>query len=58
MGQIACYTGKVVTWDQVHASNFPFGPPPEEANFQTSPPIVPNGTGNYPLPRPGVTKVL
>jgi predicted dehydrogenase len=58
MGQLACYTGKPVTWEQVQASTFQFGPPPEESNFQTRPPVVPDPSGNYPLPRPGVTKMI
>lgn len=58
LGQIACYTGKEVTWDQAYKSNLRFGPPPDESNFQTKPPSVPDKTGNYPLPMPGVTKLL
>ena len=33
-----------------------FGPPPDTASFDTPPPSVPDETGNYPLPMPGVTK--
>jgi hypothetical protein len=58
MGQLAWSTGKPVTWEQVQGSNFLFGPPPEEASFQTRPPVVPDASGNYPLPRPGATKML
>jgi len=58
LGQIACYTGKEVTWDQAYKSNLRFGPPPDESNFQTKPPSVPDETGNYPLPMPGITKLL
>jgi len=58
MGQLACYSGKALTWEQVSQADFQFGPPPEESSFQTPPPKVPDETGNYPLPKPGLTKLL
>jgi len=58
MGQIACYTGKRTDWKNVVKSDLQFGPPPEESNFDTPPPTVPDETGNYPLPKPGITKLL
>ena len=30
MGQISCYTGKEITWEQISASDFRFTPEPEE----------------------------
>jgi len=53
MGQIACYTGKVVTWDQMKAADFEFEPKVEEVTLDMEPPIRPDATGNYPLPVPG-----
>ena len=58
LGQLACYTGKETTWDEAHNADFQFGPPPEQSNFETSPPALPDATGNYPLPRPGVTRLI
>lgn len=58
LGQIACYSGKEVTWEQAATADLQFGPPPEQSNFQTPPPSVPDETGNYPLPLPGITKLL
>jgi myo-inositol 2-dehydrogenase/D-chiro-inositol 1-dehydrogenase len=58
MGQIACYTGRETRWEDVAKSNLQFGPPPDESTFETRPPSVPDKTGNYPLPVPGVTKLL
>lgn len=55
MGQITCYTGKSITWEEVNKSNLQFGPNPEESNFKTKPPSVADATGNYPLPKPGIT---
>jgi hypothetical protein len=55
MGQMACYTGKQVTWDEAGKSNLQWGPAPDVANFETPPPTKPDQTGNYPLPIPGIT---
>jgi myo-inositol 2-dehydrogenase / D-chiro-inositol 1-dehydrogenase len=32
MGQISCYTGKEVTWEQIHQSDFAYAPEPEECH--------------------------
>jgi predicted dehydrogenase len=61
LGQIACYTGRETTWEQAYKSDLQYGPPPDEASFETKPPSVPDKTGNYPLPMPGIpgiTKLL
>jgi myo-inositol 2-dehydrogenase / D-chiro-inositol 1-dehydrogenase len=53
LGQLACYTGKPLKWDDVANSEFQFGPSPDTASFDTPPPSKPDSTGNYPLPHPG-----
>jgi predicted dehydrogenase len=58
MGQIACYTGKAVRWEEVVQSDFQYAPPPEQSNFDTPPPVKPGPDGNYPLPIPGITKLI
>jgi predicted dehydrogenase len=58
MGQIACYTGQSVTYDAVSKADLQYGPSPDEASFETPPPSVPDETGNYPLPMPGITELL
>ena len=58
MGQIAAYTGKPVTWEECKHSNLRYGPAPDESNFDTKPPTLPNKDGNYPLPMPGITKLI
>ncbi len=61
LGQIACYSGKATNWDEVAKSDFQFGPPPDEASFDTPPPVKPDKPGpdgNYPLPIPGITKLI
>ena len=58
LGQIACYSGKSTKWDEAHDSDLRYGPPPEEASFDMEPPTLADETGNYPLPLPGITKLL
>lgn len=58
MGQLACYSGKTVGWKQAWESDFSFGPLPEKVALDMEPPTKPDETGNYPLPMPGVTKIL
>ncbi|HUT89183.1 MAG TPA: Gfo/Idh/MocA family oxidoreductase [Thermoguttaceae bacterium] len=55
MGQIACYTGKPVTWDEMMAADFEFEPKLADVTLDMDPPTRPDETGNYPLPLPGIT---
>ena len=54
LGQLACYTGQPLKWDDVANSEFQFGPAPDVASFDTLPPSKPDTTGNYPMPKPGL----
>ncbi|MHC4403979.1 MAG: Gfo/Idh/MocA family protein [Planctomycetota bacterium] len=56
LGQIACYTGKKVAWDEAIAAGRVFGP--ADCDFSTDPPVKPNPDGTYPVPVPGVTRLL
>ncbi len=59
MGQISCYTGKEVTWEQVSSSDFYFPPKPEECRIDMEPPVKLNANGIYPVAfTPGVSKIL
>lgn len=58
LGQIACYTGGAVKWEDACDSSLQFGPLPEDSNFDTAPPSVLDETGNYPLPLPGITRLI
>jgi hypothetical protein len=42
----------------VAKSPFQFGPAPDESSFDTPPPKTPDAAGEYPLPKPGMTKIL
>ncbi len=56
LGQIACCTGKEVTWEQAFNAGNVFGP--EECDFSTDPPVRRGADGLYPVPIPGTTKLL
>ncbi len=55
MGQIASYTGKQVTWDQMLTADFEFEPKLADTRLDMPSPIQPDAAGNYPLPMPGFT---
>jgi predicted dehydrogenase len=56
MGQLACYCGKPVTWDQMAAADFEFEPKLADVRLDMDAPVKPDASGNYPLPVPGLTK--
>ncbi|MDR1479021.1 MAG: Gfo/Idh/MocA family oxidoreductase [Planctomycetaceae bacterium] len=56
LGQVASYTGKLITWKELYDSNFVFKPTPEECVAGMEPPVKPDANGLYPVPIPGQTK--
>lgn len=58
IGQLSCYTGKEVTWKQAMASNFNYGPKPEDVRADMEPPVRPGPDGLYPVYIPGETRLL
>lgn len=52
IGRIACYTGKVIKWDQALQSNIDLMP--ERYAFDALPKILPNENGEYPVAIPGI----
>ena len=59
-GQLSCYSGREVTWDQAMKSDFVFLPRPEDVRLDMSPPVTfDKAMGDYPVcARPGITKIL
>ncbi len=56
LGRMATYSGKVVKWDdaiKTGPADFPYG---QELTMNSTPPVVPDADGNYPVPVPGVFK--
>ena len=58
MGQLSCYTGKEVTWEQAMASDFAYAPLPENCKDGMEPPSKPGPDGSYPVYIPGRTKLI
>lgn len=58
MGQISCYTGKEVSWEQINQSDFYYPPLPEECRDDMEPPTKPDASGSYPTLVPGRTKLI
>jgi myo-inositol 2-dehydrogenase/D-chiro-inositol 1-dehydrogenase len=58
MGQLSCYTGKEVTWDQAAKSDFFYPPRPEGCSFDMEPPVKPGPNGQYPVYVPGQTTLF
>jgi len=56
MGQLACYAGTPVTWEQMMAADFEFEPKIADVRLDMDAPTKPDATGNYRLPVPGLTK--
>ncbi|MFH1883299.1 MAG: Gfo/Idh/MocA family oxidoreductase [Planctomycetota bacterium] len=58
MGQISCYTGKEVTWEQINKSDFYYPPKPEDCRDDMDPPVKAGAHGSYPVPKPGFAKMI
>jgi hypothetical protein len=58
MGQMSCYTGKEVTWEQINESDFYYPPKADQCRDGMAPPTKPNAHGSYPVPKPGFTKMI
>jgi len=58
MGQISCYTGKEVTWEQINKSDFYHPPRAEDCHDGMEPPVKLGPDGSYPVPKPGYTKMI
>lgn len=56
MGQLACYSGNRVTWEQMLKADFEFEPKVADVRLDMEAPTKPDATGNYPLPVPGFTE--
>ncbi len=56
MGQLSCYTGKEVTWEQVSQSDFCYAPHPEDCHDGMEAPTNLASDNSYPVPIPGQTR--
>jgi len=53
LGRMATYTGKIVTWDDAINSKLSLWP--AELDWKAQPPTLPDASGLYAIPTPGVT---
>ena len=53
MGRMATYSGKEITWDQALNSNLQLMP--ENVDWNSNPPTMPDVNGLYSIPTPGIT---
>ena len=56
LGRMATYSGQIVKWDEAMNSDLDLSP--DTYGFDATPPILPMADGYYPVPVPGVTKVM
>ena len=56
LGRMATHSGQRITWDEALASEKVLAP--ERYAWDATPPVLPGPDGRYPIPMPGVTKVL
>lgn len=55
LGRMATYSGKAIAWEDAMNSNLELVPNEDLLNFSSTPPVVPNEAGDYPIPVPGQT---
>ena len=56
MGRMATYSGDTITWEQALNSDMQLVP--DDLNWDSKAPTLPDAEGNYPIPVPGVTKFV
>lgn len=55
MGRMATYTGQEIKWNQIMESDQNLVP--DNLDWSSTPPVIPNSVGKYPIPIPGVTEI-
>jgi predicted dehydrogenase len=53
MGRAAVHTGRVITWEEILASNFQFCPNVDQLTASSPAPVQADAQGRYPAPVPG-----
>jgi myo-inositol 2-dehydrogenase/D-chiro-inositol 1-dehydrogenase len=58
MGQISCYTGDEITWEKINQSDYFYPPRADQCRDDMEPPVRPELSGSYPVPKPGFTEII
>jgi predicted dehydrogenase len=58
LGRMAAECGKKVTWEDALASDLVLAPGLEDFRMDSKPPVLPDGSGDYPVAQPGVTRAF
>ena len=58
LGRMAAESGRMVKWEEALASNIELAPGLDQYTMDSEPPVKPDAKGDYPVAKPGVTKVL
>ncbi len=59
MGQMSCYSGRQVTWEQASRSDYYLDPKPEDCTWEMEPPTKADENGVYPVCAiPGLTRTV
>ncbi|MCR9295825.1 MAG: Gfo/Idh/MocA family oxidoreductase [bacterium] len=53
LGREACYSGKVITWDELWNKGIELAPGIDNYTLKSEPPTKPGANGEYPVPVPG-----
>jgi len=56
LGRMVTYTGQVISWDDALNSKQVLAP--ASYSWDAEPPVMPDENGNYPIAKPGVTKLV
>ena len=58
LGRMATYSGQEISWNDAVNSNLELAPGLDRMTWDTPAPVQPGDDGEYPVARPGLTKVL
>lgn len=56
MGRMAAHTGQEITYEQILNSEHEFAPGVDQWTADSAAPVLPDATGRYPQPEPGIKK--
>ena len=56
MGRMAAHTGQEITFDQMLNHSHEYAPGVDKLTMDSPSPLMPNSSGKYPVPQPGVIK--